>query len=181
MYLIVGLGNPGKKYKNTRHNVGFIALDEITKNPKFQMTNDQSNLNVKISKGTINDQKVVLAKPQTFMNESGRAVKKIIEHWKLKIENLIIIHDDIDIPLGKIKVSVGRGSAGHKGVESIIKTLGTKDFTRIRIGICPLSGKPKDVENFVLKNFTAKELPLLKQGINQAATQITQSIAIAKD
>lgn len=158
MFLIVGLGNPGKKYEHTRHNVGSMVLDALK---GVELPN------------------AILAKPQTFMNNSGKAIKSL--YTKYKIQNtkyIIVVHDDIDIPLGKIKVSFGRGSAGHKGVESIIKELGTKNFTRVRIGIQPVKGKPKNVETFVLKNFTSKELPLLSKTIDAAVTQI---IAIARN
>lgn len=147
MLLIVGLGNPGKKYEKTRHNAGFMVLDELTKK-------DISGIR--------------LLKPDTYMNNSGGAVKKEMQKLKVKNQNLVVIHDDIDIPLGKIKVSKGSGSAGHKGAESIIEALGTKDFTRIRIGILPPTGKPEDVETFVLKNFKKEELPLLHKAIDES-------------
>lgn len=158
MFLIVGLGNPGKKYEKTRHNVGFMVLDALK---EFELPN------------------ATLAKPQTFMNNSGKAVKSLVAKYQiLNTKYLVVVHDDIDISLGKIKISVGRGSAGHKGVESIIQVLGTKNFTRVRVGIQPALGKPKDVETFVLKNFTSKELLLLKQVIAQSIHQI---IAIARN
>src|SRR3989338_4001592 len=141
MILIVGLGNPGEKYEKTRHNVGSRVVTEMA---------------------SLNLPNVILARPQTYMNESGKAVKKLIENRKLKIGNLIVIHDDIDIPLGEFKIQKGRGSAGHKGVESIIKELGTKNFWRVRIGVYPESGKPKQVDRFVLQNFTKAEEKILK-------------------
>ena len=158
MILIVGLGNPGKKYEKTRHNAGFMVLDELEK---------------KELPG------VRFLKPDTFMNNSGNAVKKEMQKLKLKNQNLIIIHDDIDIPLGKIKVSKGSGSAGHKGVESIIQSLGTKDFTRIRIGILPPEGKPEDVETFVLKNFKKEELPPLNTAIESALSTLESKLSEA--
>ena len=114
--LIIGLGNPGKKYEKTRHNIGSKAIDEL----RF--------LNLK---------NVVLTKPQTFMNESGKTVKNLLKNYKTKPDNLIVMHDDIDLPIGKIRIVKNRGAAGHKGVESIIKALGTKNFIRFRIGIQP--------------------------------------------
>lgn len=146
MVLIVGLGNPGKKYEKTRHNVGFLAVDELakTKTRCFK-----------------------LAKPQTFMNRSGRAVKALVRFYNVKPDNLWIIHDDIDLSLGKIKISKGRGSAGHRGVQSIIDELKTKDFWRVRIGICPEAGKPNNVEKFVLQNFTQEEEKTLKELVPQ--------------
>jgi len=120
-----------------------------------------------------------LLKPDTFMNDSGSAVLKATKNYKLPTKNLVVVHDDIDIPLGKIKVSKGSGSAGHKGVESIIQALGTKDFTRIRIGILPPEGKPADVENFVLKPFKKEELPLLTTAITSALSILESKLGRA--
>ena len=152
MILIVGLGNPGQKYKKTRHNVGYRVIEQFPKR-----------------KG------IVLVKPQTFMNKSGKAVKRLITNSQLPITNLWIIHDDIDIPLGKFKIQKGRGSAGHKGVESIIRELKTKDFWRVRIGICPEAGKPKNVEKFVLQKFTKEEEKILKEVIKNVIQDLLKS------
>ena len=152
MIIIVGLGNPGKKYEKTRHNVGFRVIDELTK---------------------IKTRKFIIAKPQTFMNNSGKAVKALVSFYKIKPENLWIVHDDIDLPIGKIKTAKGRGSAGHKGVQSIINELRTKDFNRIRIGICPKTGKPKSVEKFVLQNFTIGEEKFIKEVVEGAIQTIS--------
>jgi len=163
MYLIVGLGNPGKKYEKTRHNVGFLVLDALAKEhglPEFTPSKKHSSL---ISEGILHETKALLAKPQTFMNNSGKAVRSLPK-W-----NLVVMHDDIDIPLGEVRVSENRGAAGHKGVESIIQTLGTKNFTRIRIGIQPARGKPNDVDAFVLQPFLAEEMKSLEFSIAAAA------------
>jgi peptidyl-tRNA hydrolase, PTH1 family len=168
MYLVAGLGNPGKKYEGTRHNAGFLALDELAKKHgfcKFTLSKKHSSL---ISEGFIDQTKVLLIKPQTFMNNSGRAVKSLMSTK----QKLIVLHDDIDIPLGKVKVSKNRGSAGHKGVDSIIQALGSKNFTRIRVGIQPLKGKPSDTESFVLKPFLKAELPLLQSAIEEASASL---------
>ncbi|MDP4007416.1 MAG: aminoacyl-tRNA hydrolase [bacterium] len=173
MYLIVGLGNPGKEYTKTRHNVGFLTLDAFAKEhgfPEFTLSKKHSSL---VSEGFLGSTKVLLAKPQTFMNNSGKAVKSLTKNYKLKTTNLLVVHDDIDISFGEVKVSKNRGSAGHKGVESIIQTLGTKNFTRIRIGIQPQKGKPGDVETFVLKKFTKAELPLLHSALQQASSSLS--------
>ena len=145
MILIVGLGNPGKKYEKTRHNVGFMVIDELKKK-------ELSN-------------KVKLLKPEIFMNSSGTAVSNLMSFYKIKPKNLLIIHDDIDLPIGKIRIVKNRGSAGHKGVQSIIKKLGTKDFHRIRIGICPTKSKPKNIERFVLEKFIKSEEKILKNSL----------------
>jgi len=150
MKLIVGLGNPGSKYENTRHNVGFMVIDYLTKNEQIDST------------------KAKLFKPQTFMNNSGPEVKKTADYYKVKPENILVIHDDIDLPLGEIKVQQGHGSAGHKGVQSIIDALGTNDFVRIRIGIRP-EQLTMDTEKFVLEKFTSEEQEIIDQATQKAA------------
>ena len=182
--LIVGLGNPGTKYEKTRHNVGFFMLDKLQKKytfPKFTLSKKHTSL---VSEGIVNETKVLLAKPKTFMNNSGKAVASLTKSsYPLLdlVKDLIVVHDDIDIPLGKIKVSQNRGSAGHKGVDSIIQTLGTKNFTRIRIGIRPAKGKPNNTESFVLKPFLKSELPLLESAIEQATTLLLPLIQKGAD
>lgn len=151
MILIVGLGNPGKKYQKTRHNLGFQVVDEL---------------------GFLKDKKIILTKPKTFMNLSGKAVKSLIAKYKVPPLNLWVIHDDIDLPLGKIRISKGRGAAGHKGVESIIKELKTKNFVRLRIGIQPKTGKPRNPEKFVLQKFTKGEERIIKEVIKKSVEAI---------
>ena len=157
MYLIIGLGNPGEKYANTRHNAGFMALDAFAQTyefPEFKLDKKSNSL---LSKGTFEEENLLLTKPQTMMNNSGETVKSLYTKYKIQdTRYAVVIHDDIDLPIGKIKISVGSGSAGHKGVESIIQHLKTNDFIRIRIGIQPERGKPQEVEKFVLKTFTKK-------------------------
>jgi len=152
--IIIGLGNPGNKYLNTRHNIGFRVIDQFKEKNKFPEFKLSRKFHSLISK----DKKIILAKPQTFMNKSGQAIKALASFYKTK--DLIIIHDDIDLLEGKIKISKSRGSAGHKGIESIIKEIG-KDFIRIRIGIQPEKGKPENPERFVLQRFT-KETDIKK-------------------
>ncbi len=172
MIIVVGLGNPGEKLKNTRHNVGFEAIDKIQRENCFSDFSFSRKLNAEISEGILNQEKTILAKPQTFMNSSGQSVKALKQYYKKA--KLIIVHDDIDILLGKIKISENSGSAGHKGVQSIIDSLGTKNFQRIRIGIMPERGKPTETEKFVLKKFTKKE----KETINKAVAKIIETIKI---
>jgi len=155
MILIVGLGNPGRKYQKTRHNIGFRVIDQLS---------------------SLELEKVILDKPKTFMNLSGKVVKNLLKTYNLKPNNLIIIHDDIDIPLGKIRIVKNRGSAGHKGVESIIKELGTKNFARFRIGILPKTGKPQNPERFVLQKFKKEEEKIAKEVIKQTAEAIKLTI-----
>ena len=177
MKLIIGLGNPGAKYEKTRHNLGFLVVDEIAANFQFPIFNFQSIFNAEISKKISENQKIILAKPQTFMNNSGIAVKSIMDYYKIPAEDIIIIHDDIDLPLGEIKIQQGRGSAGHKGVQSIIDCLGTKNFIRIRIGIKPTDFNIIDTEKFVLQKFTPEEEKIIEETIKKAAAIIKQSIS----
>ena len=153
--IFTGLGNPGPKYKNTRHNIGFEIIDHFAKENNFPEFKLSKKFNSLVSENTLNNKRILLAKPQTFMNNSGKAVKSLTSFYKSS--EIIIIHDDIDLLLGVIKVIKNRGSAGHKGIESIIKELGNKDFTRIRIGIQPEKIKPKNTERFVLQKFSLKE------------------------
>lgn len=151
MKLIIGLGNPGKKYQKTRHNAGSRAINEL----EF-----------------LSLENVVLAKPTNFMNESGKAVKNLLKAYRLKPDNLIVIHDDIDLPIGKIRIVKNRGAAGHKGVESIIEKLKTKNFIRFRIGVCSKTGKPKNPEKFVLQKFHKEEEKIIKEIIKKTTEAI---------
>jgi len=164
MILIVGLGNPGKKYTKTRHNVGFRIIDALEK-----------------SFDSAQDKKVVLLKPDTFMNNSGKAVRETLTYYKVPTRNLCVIHDEIDLPFGTIRISKNSSSAGHKGVQSIIDELKTKNFTRVRIGIRPepkiQSQKSKiGTTNFVLKNFTKGEEKQLKVIVDQATETIKKEL-----
>lgn len=151
MFLIVGLGNPGKKYEKTWHNAGFLAVESLAKNNNFPNFRIFKKCRAEISENFLGKEKVILAKPQTFMNNSGVSVKLLLKNWRMEPNSLMVVHDDIDLPLGKIRISKSKGTAGHKGIESIMNNLGTKDFIRIRVGIQPSNGKPKNLENFVLK------------------------------
>ena len=165
MFIIVGLGNPGEKFKNTRHNVGFMVLDLFaTENdfPEFEFSKKYNAL-------VTEKDGVTLAKPQTFMNESGFSVKNLTTHYKLQTTNLVVIHDDIDIQIGKMKISKDSSSGGHKGVASIIQSIGRQDFTRFKIGICPENGKPEEVEKFVIKKFTQEEIDVISPIIHKSS------------
>ncbi len=177
MRIILGLGNPGEKFQKTRHNLGFMTIDNLQLTiDKFSDWKNIKKLQAEISKGEINSQKVLLAKPLTFMNLSGKAVKKLTYNLQLTTYNLWIIHDDIDLPLGKIRIVKNRGSAGHKGVKSIIKEIGTKNFVRFRIGIQPKFGKSKNPEKFVLQNFNKGEEKIVKEVIKKTAEAIELSL-----
>ena len=170
MTIIIGLGNPGKQFEKTRHNIGFTAVNKIASDFQFPNFNFQSNFNAEISQGEIAGKKIILAKPQTFMNNSGDAVKKIIDYYKLSDTNLIIIHDDIDLPVGKIKIVQERGSAGHKGVESIIQSVGNDGLVRLRIGISP--AQEIKAKKIVLKNFSINEKKLTGEVVEKISSAV---------
>jgi len=172
MRLIIGLGNPGIKYQGTRHNIGFMVVDKITADFNFK-----SIFNAEISKKIFRDQKIIIVKPQTFMNNSGSSIKSIIDYYKISIKDIIIIHDDIDLNLGEIKIQENRSSAGHKGVQSIIDAIGTKDFIRMRIGIKPTNQEePINTEKFVLQKFTPEEGITIQETIEKAAALLATTL-----
>jgi len=180
MKIIVGLGNPGKKFEKTRHNLGFMVLDRFARKNKFPKFKMKKEFLATVSEKKIGKEKIILVKPQTFMNNSGLAVKRIFEKLRTSnieplTSNLWVIHDDLDILFGKIKISFGRGSGGHKGVQSIIDEIGRKDFVRFRIGI----GK-KEVgirkKEFVLEKFSKKEEKILKKVIELICRAIEMAI-----
>jgi PTH1 family peptidyl-tRNA hydrolase len=188
MKIIVGLGNPGKKFEKTRHNLGFMVLDGFSKKNKFPKFKMKKEFLAMVSEKKIGKEKIILVKPQTFMNNSGLAVKEILKKLRTSnieplTSNLWVIHDDLDIPFGKIKISFGRGSGGHKGVQSIIDEIGTKNFVRFRIGIKPNSkfkmqnAKLKfKIRNFVLEKFNKKEEKILKKVIEMVCRAIEMAI-----
>jgi PTH1 family peptidyl-tRNA hydrolase len=165
MKLIIGLGNPEEKYKNNRHNAGFIILDELKNDWDFPDFEFSQKFNADISEKNKDGDKIILIKPQAFMNNSGEAVQKIMSFYKLTPENIIVIHDDLDINFGEYKISTDSGPAGHNGVQDIIDKLGTQNFKRIRIGIEGEEKRktriiPGDV--FVLQDFSKEELEIVK-------------------
>jgi PTH1 family peptidyl-tRNA hydrolase len=153
-----------------------LIVDQFRKKERFPRFKISKKFKSLISRGKINKKKIILAKPQTFMNESGKAVKSLIGGYNLELKNLIVIHDDFDLPFGKIRISFGRGSAGHKGVQSIIDELGTKDFIRFRIGIKPKNYTFKNLERFVLQKFNKKEEKILKEVIEKTCQAIEVAI-----
>jgi len=163
-YIIVGLGNPGEEYKNTRHNTGRIVLEYIGKKNDIEKWKNDKILHSSIAKGKIVEDSVTLIAPETFMNKSGSALKSLITSEK-KAEKLIVIHDDLDLALGRIKIVLNRGAGGHRGVESIIRNIKTEKFIRIRVGISPTtpSGKLKKpagdkIDTFIVGEFKKSEL-----------------------
>jgi PTH1 family peptidyl-tRNA hydrolase len=168
--LIIGLGNPGKEYERTKHNVGFWAIDVLGSQYRIELK--PTNMLVYAGQGTIEGIEVVLAKPVTFMNRSGLAVQQMLAVYQALPHDLIILHDEIDLPPGKVRVKWRGGDAGHKGIRSIIVHLGTDEFLRIRIGV----GRPVlgvEVVDYVLSSFAAEEGTLVEQVI---ATVVMEQI-----
>jgi peptidyl-tRNA hydrolase, PTH1 family len=170
MYYIVGLGNHGERYQGTRHNVGWAVCDHVRAKATLPDLAPDNSMSGRVTEGRVNGLEVRMLYPDTFMNNSGSAVAKFVP--RSEVGNLIVIHDDIDLPLGEIKLGKGRGDGGNNGIKSIIEKLGTKDFIRIRIGIAPRSfwtGEVKrprgggPLERFVLKPFTRSEAPKLEE------------------
>ena len=170
MLLLVGLGNPGSNYTNTRHNIGFKIIDAI--NAQFKLSKQKPKFKGLLTTGNIDEKKIYAIKPLTFMNNSGTAIKELIDYFKIDAKDVFVFHDDMDIDFGKIKAKFGGSSAGHNGISSIDKYIG-KDYSRVRIGI----GKPKgsiDVADYVLQNFDDEETV----GIEKISKNITESISI---
>lgn len=160
--LVVGLGNPGKKYEKTRHNVGFFLLDRLALQWEIPLRKEKfSGL---YGEHTLAREKILLLKPQTFMNLSGQCVASWLKFLKIPPENLLVIHDEIDLPLGRMKAQFSAGPAGHRGVASIIECLGTRDFNRLRVGVGH-PGRRREVENYVLSGFKGEERELLEKSL----------------
>jgi len=176
MKLIVGLGNPGKKYEKTRHNIGAFVVNKflILNSPPFPKFKINKKFKSLITKGELNDEEVLLALPQTFMNNSGEAVKAIASYYKLEPHDIWVIHDDLDLPLGKIRISRGSRAGGHKGVQSVIEELKTKDFIRFRLGIALPQRIKIPAEKFVLQKFSQEE----EEKVNQSSKTIIEAIEL---
>lgn len=173
MKLIIGLGNPGKEYSNTRHNVGFEVINKILELNKTGMINKEK-LKANIANININKTNLILAQPTNFMNLSGESVSSLSRFYKINPSNIIVIHDDIDLPLGKIKVKIGGGSGGHNGLKSIDKYIG-KEYLRIRIGIGRPENPKYDISSYVLEKFSTNEKKIMDNMINKTTSSI-QSI-----
>lgn len=195
MKLIIGIGNPGEEYANTRHNVGYSVVDEILRQnqPSYTKASEGENfqfskkLNAETAKTRFADKPVVLAKPQTFVNKSGEAVRKLKLFYKAKPKEIIVVHDDLDIEFGNFKLSFGKDSGGHRGVQSIIDHLKTNKFWRLRIGTAnrrlktardqsTLKQKKEAVGGFVLAKFTPVEQAELKKLIKKALERLAGAL-----
>lgn len=170
-WVVVGLGNPGAKYIKTRHNIGFRVIDLISDKHNIQLEERQLYI---IGKGDFNENEIFLLKPLTFMNKSGIAVKRLISRVFVPSERLIVIHDDLDIDVGRIKIRKKGSSGGHRGVESIIQEIGTDDFIRVKIGI----GRDRNiqVEDYVLSSFKPSEEEIIDRAVVNASSAVLDII-----
>jgi len=167
--MVVGLGNPGEAYAKTRHNAGFMVVDKVS--DAFSIALEKQKFDTRFGIGSINSVKIVLAKPMAYMNRSGPQVQNIAGYFRILCEDMLVVHDDIDLAFGRLKIKEKGGDGGHKGVKSIIDAFGGGDFTRLRIGV----GRPdaeKDAADYVLDKFTLEERKVLSQIITEAKDAI---------
>ncbi|MEI7846054.1 MAG: aminoacyl-tRNA hydrolase [Chloroflexota bacterium] len=165
-FLIVGLGNPGREYSQTRHNFGFMLIDRIALRLNARGMKIQSKAIVISTK--YSDERLILAKPQTFMNLSGQSIQGLINFYKLPLDHLLVAHDDLDLPFCTLRIRPGGGAGGQKGIKSTIEQLGTPDFSRIRLGIDRPPGR-MDAADYVLQEFSAKESQIVSETLDRAA------------
>lgn len=179
-FLIVGLGNPGREYWENRHNIGFMLVDRLC--VRLNVSLNRLQAQALVGSTSDGDRKIIFAKPQTYMNLSGQSVQGLMRFYKLPLSNLLVAHDDLDLPLGTIRMRPGGGSAGQKGIASIIERLGTQDFPRLRLGIGRPPGR-MDPADYVLQDFSPSDLPLLSETLERAAdaalTWISQGLETA--
>ncbi len=170
MFIIAGLGNPGREYENTRHNIGFLVIDDIAK--KYQITMLERKHKAVIGKGYIDGHKVVLVKPLTYMNQSGESIRQATDYYKVDVTTqLVVVSDDISLDVGQLRIRKKGSAGGHNGLKNIILHLGTENFIRIRMGV---SDKPQgyDLKDYVLGHFTDKEKKLLEETSEKAAEAV---------
>lgn len=187
-YIIAGLGNPGEEYEGSRHNSGRLLIEALHKKYAHGPLKEDKKARALVADASIGKKKAVLMLPETFMNGSGKAILPYIKSKKAAAD-LIVAHDDLDLPIGSLKISFGRGSGGHRGLDSVIKTLKTKDFLRVRVGIAPStpSGKikkpqgEKKIIDFLMGKFTPKELLTLKKVFAKAIEAIEVAVQDGKD
>ena len=179
-FIIVGLGNPGRAYRETRHNIGFMLLSRLADRLGVEFSRMESKSLV--TKGDYKGHRLILVKPMTYMNLSGQAVSSLVRFYKVPLENLLVAYDDIDLPVGTQRLRPYGGAGGHKGMQSIIQQLGTNEYPRLRLGIGRPPGK-KSAAGYVLKDFSAEEtefLPvILDHGVETTLTYVTDGIDIA--
>lgn len=181
--LVVGLGNPGQKYARTRHNIGFMVIEEFAKANDFSKWDQSKNLKSQISIANLGQNRVMLAKPQTFVNQSGEAVKAVQHFYKIQNSETLVIHDELALPFGQLRTRLGGSAAGHNGVKSLISHIG-EDFGRLRIGIGSDLAAKADAEKFVLSDFSKAEqakLPSILREANVLISEFLFSEALAAE
>lgn len=178
--LIVGLGNPGKKYEDTRHNAGFKAVEIFRKRhaADFPDWRTDKKLRGRQTHGSLGGKKIILLQPQTFMNESGGCLAAAAGFWKVEPDDIIVVYDDLDLPVGKIRVRPGGSAGGHNGLRSIIDRLGTEDLARVRIGIAGERRRSVPAEDYVLKRFEPNESELIGTGLHKAADALESILEV---
>lgn len=170
MFLIVGLGNPGREYENTRHNIGFKVIDNIAK--EYNIEINRQKFKGMCGEGFINGEKVILLKPTTYMNLSGESIREVVDFYKISNEDVLVIYDDISLDVGRLRIREKGSAGGHNGIKSIIAHLGTDIFPRIKVGV----GQPNvDLVNYVLGKFTKEEMEVLSESID-ASTKAAKEI-----
>ncbi|MGB9613174.1 MAG: aminoacyl-tRNA hydrolase [Candidatus Margulisiibacteriota bacterium] len=174
MFLVVGLGNPGPEYEDTRHNLGFKVVEELARRLGIKELKEKHRSF--IGEGKVGDHKVILVEPQTFMNNSGLAVRGLLQWYKLKPKNLILIYDDVDLEVGQIRIREKGGAAGHHGVESVINSIGTSEFARVRIGI-GRENPSADVTEYVLQKIPSSQRETIDAAIISAADAVEEIIS----
>jgi PTH1 family peptidyl-tRNA hydrolase len=169
MYLLVGLGNPGREYRDSRHNLGFMLMDRLAVKLDARFTRLQSKALIAVT--AFDEQKVILAKPQTFMNLSGQSVQGLVHFYKIPLNRLLIAHDDLDLSPGTIRIRPDGGSAGQKGMESILERFGTDEFPRLRMGIGRPPGRMAGPD-YVLQDFSDAEMPVISETLERAVEAV---------
>ncbi|OGH60991.1 MAG: aminoacyl-tRNA hydrolase [Candidatus Magasanikbacteria bacterium RIFCSPHIGHO2_01_FULL_50_8] len=179
MWLVVGLGNPGSEYAATRHNAGWMAADLLARTLEVTSWRDDTKHGAHVASAHLDGAKILIAKPTTFMNESGAAVQSLAVFFKIAPDHIIVMHDDLDFPLGVVRTQFDRSAAGHNGVVNIIEKLGVQAFHRVRIGIANTdeSAKQIDSADFVLQKFSADELVELAPALDTAVSAVRQLVA----
>jgi PTH1 family peptidyl-tRNA hydrolase len=175
LILIAGLGNPGKEYDDTRHNIGFVSVDAFAKTNEFPAWRLQKDMKCSLTQVTMNDTRVILMKPTTFMNLSGEAVQAVMSFYKVPPTQVLVVHDELDIDFGIIRTRAGGTAAGHNGIKSIIDHLG-ENFGRVRIGIGPKKPATIDSADFVLKKFTKPQLEHMPELTREAAAIMSEFV-----
>jgi PTH1 family peptidyl-tRNA hydrolase len=168
--LVVGLGNPGRTYRWTRHNMGFLVIEQLARRHGIEVS--RRSLHSLYGRGRIGDQEVLLAKPQTYMNLSGEAVSRLLRFFKIPPVNLIILHDDLDLPLGEVRIRRRGGHGGHRGVKSVIESLGREDFLRVKVGIGRPPNLEQDPADFVLNPLSKAEKEVFGQQIEKSVEAV---------